>query len=83
MRKDMKDIYQISENIVGVKERIFVRATIGEIYERQYKGGFRRFNMEMYDFGSKEKYPRGARIDGSPILSIAKFDKWLKEHKCA
>lgn len=77
-----KDIYQISENVIGAKERIFVRATISEIYERQYKGGFRRFNMEMYDFGNKEKYPRGAKIDGQEILSIGKFDKWLKEHKC-
>ena len=78
-----KDIYQISENVIGASGYIYVRATISEIYERQYKGGFRRFNMEMYDFGSKEKYPRGAKIDGREILSIGKFDKWLKEHKCA
>lgn len=78
-----KDIYLISENIMGVKDFTYVRATINEIYERQYKGGFKRFNMEMHDFGSKEKYPRGAKIDGKEILSIGKFDKWLKEHKCA
>ena len=76
-----KDIYLVSENIMGVKDFAFVRATISEIYERQYKGGFKRFNMEMYDFGSKEKYPSGAKIDGREILSIGKFDKWLKEKK--
>ena len=78
----MKDIYQISENIIGASGYVYVRATIGEIYERRYKGGFGRFNVEMYDFGSKEKYPRGAKIDGQPILSIGKLDKWLKEHNC-
>lgn len=78
-----RDIYLITENVEGSTEQIYVRATIGEIYERQYHGGFRRFNSELYDFGSKEKYPRGAKIDGKPILSRGKFDKWLVEHKCA
>lgn len=78
-----KDIYLITENIVNSTEKVFVRATIGEIYKRQYNGGFRRFNSELYDFGGKDRYPINAKIDGHPIYTISKFDGWLKEHNCA
>lgn len=75
-----KDIYQISENIIGASGYIYVRATRNEIEEREYRGGFTRFNSDIYADG--KNYPRGAKIDGQEILSIGKFDKWLKEHKC-
>ena len=76
----MKDIYQISENIIGASGCVYVRATCNEIEERQYRGGFARFNSGVYAEG--KDYPRGAKIDGKEILSIGKFDKWLKEHNC-
>lgn len=76
----MKDIYQISENILGASGYVYVRATRNEIEERQYRGGFTRFNSVVYADG--DEYPRGAKIDGQPILSIGKLDKWLKEHNC-
>lgn len=75
-----KDIYQITENIIGAKGCIYVRATHNEITEREYRGGFARFNWGVYDCG--KNYPRGAKIDGKEIFSIGKFDKWLKEHNC-
>ena len=75
-----KDIYQISENIIGASGYIYVRATRNEIEEREYRGGFTRFLSGLYNYGNK--YPRGAKIDGQEILSIGKFDKWLKEHNC-
>ena len=75
-----KDIYQISENIIGASGCIYVRATRNEIEEREYRGGFARFNSGVYADG--KNYPRGARVEGQKILSIGKFDKWLKEHNC-
>jgi len=75
-----KDIYQISENIIGASGYIYVRATQNEIEEREYRGGFTRFNSGVYAEG--KNYPRGARVEGHEILSIGKFDKWLKEHNC-
>lgn len=75
-----KNIYQISENIIGARGYIYVRATENEIGTREYVGGFARFNSDLYDDG--KKYPRGSKIDGQPILSIKKFDKWRKNHHC-
>jgi hypothetical protein len=75
-----KDIYQISENIIGAQGYIYVRATEREIEEREYRGGFARFNSGAYADG--KDYPRGSKVENQPILSIGKFDKWLKEHNC-
>jgi hypothetical protein len=75
-----KDIYQISENIIGAQGCIYVRATEREIEEREYRGGFARFNSGVYADG--KDYPRGSKVENQPILSIGKFDKWLKEHNC-
>ena len=75
-----KDIYQISENIIGASDYIYVRATRNEIEEREYLGGFTRFNSDIYAEG--KNYPRGTKIDGKPILSIKKFDEWRKQHFC-
>lgn len=81
MRKDMaKDIYQISENIIGAHGYIYVRATENEIEVRKFRGGFRRFTAGLFAEG--KDYPCGAKIDGKEILSLRKFDKWLKEHNC-
>ena len=77
----MRDIYQISSNTIGNNSGyIYVRATYSEILVRQYYGGFQRFLACLYDFGSKEKYPRGAKIKGIPIISLKKFDEWIAEH---
>lgn len=76
----MKQIYQISENIIGAQGYVYVRATEDEIEEREYRGGFARFNSDVYAEG--KNYPRGTKIDGQEILSIRKFDNWLKKHNC-
>ena len=77
----MKDIYQICPNIIGSNNGyIYVRATYTEILVRQYYGGFQRFLVSLYDFGNKEKYPKGAKIEGISIISLKKFDKWIAEH---
>ena len=77
---DMKDIYQISENVIGAQGYIYVRAARNEIEEREYRGGFARFNSDVYAEG--KGYPRGTKINGQEILSIRKFDNWLKKHNC-
>ena len=76
----MKDIYQICENIIGARGYVYVRATDDEITVREFRGGFARFNAGLYAEG--KKYPRGTKIDGQEILSIRKFDNWLKKHNC-
>lgn len=76
----MKNIYQICENIPNAHGYIYVRATEREIEEREYRGGFTRFLSDLYAYG--KKYPRGSKVENQPILSLNKFDKWLKEHKC-
>ena len=76
-----KQIYYITENIYPqTDERIFVRATENEVDERRYRGGFLRFNSEPY--AECAEFPRAIEIDGIRVLSLTKFDKWLKEHKC-
>lgn len=76
----MKDIYQVCENVIGAQGYVYVRATDDEITVREFRGGFTRFNAGLYAEG--KKYPRGTKIDGQEILSIRKFDNWLKEHNC-
>lgn len=77
----MKYIYQISENIIKPNvDTCYVRATEDEITLREYRGGFARFCAGCY--AESKKYPRGTKINGQEILSIRKFDNWLKNHNC-
>ena len=76
-----KYIYQISENIIKPNvDTCYVRATEDEITLREYRGGFARFNSGC--FAESKKFPRGTKINGREILSLRKFDNWLKEHDC-
>ena len=78
----MKNIYQISENVIRPNPSgyVYVRATDTEILMREFSGGFARFNAGLY--GDSKDYPRGTKIHGQKIFSIAEFDKWLKQHNC-
>lgn len=79
----MTNIYLIWENIMSwpkESDLIYVRATRKQIEEREFLGGFRRFNQELY--GDGRDYLRTTRIDGKKIMSIREFDDWRKEHKC-
>ena len=76
----MKQIYQISENVIGAQGYVYVRATEDEITVREFRGGFARFNAGLY--AESKEFPRGTKIKGQEILSIRKFDEWLKKHNC-
>ena len=78
----MKEIFQISENVIRPIPTgyVYVRATEREIEQREFRGGFARFNSGRY--AESKEFPRGSKIDGQEIFSLRKFDKWLKEHNC-
>jgi hypothetical protein len=78
----MTYIFKVSENLYpySSSDSIYVRTTDDAIRNRQFIGGFKRFNYEIYDYTD----PGDVRteIDGQKIMNIKEFDKWRKDHGC-